>query len=104
MSNSVNNKLILEPYKGNKKLEMEVKSGFGTVKAKSTLVGLRLLKNAQIYVGTNVFEIPADCVVFFSEETLAASDLYKKAYNFEGGEEQFVIGNYHDAVYVQGLE
>ena len=47
MSNSVNNRLFLEPYGGGKKLELEIKKGFGTVKARSTLIGLKLVRDAQ---------------------------------------------------------
>ena len=99
---SVNGRLLLEPYKGAKKLELEVKKGFGTVKARSTLIGLKLLREAAIHINNQVLHIAKDSVVFFNESTLASQEQYKAVFNFEGSEEAFVIGNYHDVLFVEG--
>ena len=99
---SVNGRLFLEPYKGAKKLELDIKKGFGTVKARSTLIGLRLLRDAKIVIGGMILQIPANCVVYFNESTLATSASYKDQLSFEDSKEVFVIGNYHDALFVEG--
>lgn len=101
MSQSINGRLFLEPYQGGKKLELEVKKGFGTVKAKATLIGLKLIKEAIIHSGQQAIVIRANSVVFFNEEILAGQESYKKKYQMEGVDEEFVIGNYHDAVFIK---
>lgn len=100
---SVNGRLFLEPYKGAKKLELDIKKGFGTVKARATLIGLKVVRHAKIHTGNQTLIIPKDSVVFFNESVLAGQEQYKAVFNFEGSEEAFVIGNYNDVLFVEGL-
>lgn len=98
MNFSVNNRLILEPYKGTKKLEMEVKSGFGTIKAKSALIGLALLEDAQVLMGNNTINIAYQTVLYFREETLTTNPSYKTIYELEN--KSVVLGSFLDVVYI----
>jgi len=100
MSSTINGHLMLEPYTGVRKLEAEVKKGFATVKAKSTLVGLKVLENAEILVAGQKYVINKNSVVYFSEETLATKEVYKTKYNLEGSKDEFVIGNYNDIILI----
>lgn len=101
MSNSINNRLFLEPYSGTKKIEVEVKKGFASAKAKHTLIGLKLLKQANVQVGQLIHNIPANTVVYFNETILATNPAYKERFVFDGSEEGFVMGFYHDAVFLE---
>ena len=90
---TVNNKLMLEPYKGSKKIEGVVKSGFATIKQKSTLVGLKIMADARIPLGREQFiEVKKGQIAYYPEEILHASDWSTKLYNLNGSEEQFVLG------------
>jgi hypothetical protein len=98
---SINSKLILEPYKGKGKAEAEVKSGFASIKQKSTLVGLKLLADGRVTIGKDMVDVKKGQVVFFPEEVLHIHDWSKKTYNLEGGEERFIIAEAVHAVAVE---
>lgn len=95
---SSNGNLILEPYKGSKKLEAEVKKGFATVKARSTLIGLKLIEDAEVILGGTTHTIEKGSVLYFREESLATGETYTKKYTVEGEDGEFVIGNYNDII------
>jgi hypothetical protein len=99
---SVNNKLMLEPYTGSKKIESTVKSGFATIKQKSTLVGLKLVADGKIPLGREAFlEVKKGQTVYYSEEILHASDWSTKTYNLQGSTDQFILG---EALHVVGVD
>ena len=100
MSNSVNGRLFLEPYVNSQKVNLKVKNGWGEVEAKTSLIGLKLLKDAQISVNLNLFTLPAGCVVFFREDLFITNESYKQVHTLGDYKEQFVIGNYNDAIYI----
>lgn len=99
---SVNNKLMLEPYSGSKKIEASTKTGFATIKQKTTLVGLKLIADGKIPLGREAFiEVKKGQTVYYSEEVLHASDWSTKLYNLEGQESKFILG---EALHVIGVE
>jgi len=98
---SVNNKLMLEPYAGSKKIEGVVKSGFATIKQKSTLVGLTLLADGKVSIGKDTLDIKKGQKVFFLEEVLHANEWSTKVYNLAGQEQPFILGESHQAVAVE---
>jgi hypothetical protein len=98
---SVNNKLVLEPYKGVSKVEAKVTSGFATIKQKNTLVGLKLLADGRLAIGKDMIEVKKGQTVFFPEEILHASDWSKKLFNLDGSEEKFILGEASYAVAVK---
>lgn len=106
MRQSVNNKLILEPYKGQRKIEATVKSGFATVKQRSTLIGLKLLSDANVVPNGSgkILTIKAGSIVFFEESVLATEGWAKNTYTVDGdgGGKEFVIGEYNRAVFFDG--
>lgn len=104
MSESVNGKLFLEPYAGAKKLEMKVQSGFGVVKARANLIGLKLLKDAFVIAGQHPYRIAANSIVYFNEDVLISNESYRNKLSIEGDSTEFVIGNYHDVAYIKGLD
>jgi hypothetical protein len=96
---SVRNKLFLEPYKGGKKIEAEVKSGFATVKQRSTLIGLKLLMDAQVMIGSKSEILRAGTSVFF-EETLLYTEAWAK-HTYTANElvgQEFIIADFSHAV------
>lgn len=99
---SANTKLILEPYKGAKKIESKgVSTGYATIKQKSTLVGLKLLADGKVAIGKDMVDVKKGQKVYFSEEILHASDWSKKVYNLDGSEEMFILA---EASYVVAVE
>lgn len=100
---TVNNKLMLEPYKGSKKIEGKVVSGFSTIKQKSTLIGLKLVADGKIPLGREAFlEVKAGQTVYYSEELLHASEWATKVYNLESTEDKkFILG---EALHVVSVE
>ena len=98
---SVNNKLVLEPYTGSKKIEATVKSGFATIKQKSTLVGLVLKADGKVAIGKEQMDVKKGQKVYFLEETLHANDWSTKIYNLDGSDDKFILGESHQAVAVE---
>ncbi len=88
---SYNNKLILEPYKGDKKIEATVKSGFAGIKQKSNLIGLKALASGIINVGDGAHKVEEGQTVYFEEEQLFASQWSKKTFTCEGVKDKFII-------------
>ena len=98
---AVNNKLILEPYKGKGKVEAQVTSGFASIKQKSTLIGLKLLADGKLAIGKDMVDVRKGQTVFFPEEILHAHEWSKKTFNLEGSDEKFIIAEAIYAVAVQ---
>ena len=98
---TINNKLILEPYKGKNKIEAQVTSGFATVKQKSTLIGLKLLADGKVAIGKDMVDVKKGQTIFFPEEILHAHDWSKKTFNLEGSEQKFIIAEALHAVAVE---
>lgn len=98
---SVNNKLMLEPYKSKGKIEARVNSGFATIKQKDTLIGLKLLADGKLAIGKDMVDVKKGQVVFFPEEILHSHDWSKKTFNLEGSDEKFIIAEAIHAVAVQ---
>lgn len=98
---TVNNKLILEPYKGKGKIEAQVNSGFASIKQKSTLIGLKLLADGKVSIGKDMVDVKKGQTIFFPEEILHAHDWSKKTFNLEGSEEKFIIA---EAVYAVAVK
>lgn len=99
---SIRNKLFLEPYKGERKIEASVKSGFATVKQRSSLIGLKLVVPAQVIVSGNVVEtLSAGSVAYFEESVLSAAPWAKHTYKAEGlTDKEFIMADYTQAVAV----
>ena len=91
---SVNNKLILEPYKGEHKVKANVQHGFATIKQKSNLVGLKLLADAKLTQGNSTFLVPRGTVAYFEEEVLYSQEWPRKRLSCDELKEEFVIGDY----------
>jgi hypothetical protein len=95
---SVNNKLILEPYKGGKGLQAQVKSGFATVQQKNKLVGLKLMANAQVRNGDRVLDLPAGATIYFTEEVVYLHQMYHTVLTSDSIVEPFVMGDFGHSV------
>jgi len=91
---SFNNKLILKPYTGEKRLKAEVSSGFARVAQKSNLVGLEVLVGASIILNGAQVQIDKGAVAYFEEEVLYSQDWSKKKFTADFIEEEFVIADY----------
>lgn len=98
---SVNNKLMLTPYTGVNKIEASVKSGFATIKQKSSLIGLTLVADGMVSTGKEMKLVAKGQVVYFSEEVLHASDWAKKTFKIDGSEDSFILA---EASYVVAVK
>lgn len=99
---SVNNKLILEPYKGDGKIKASVNSGFAQIKQKSTLIGLKVLADASINAANSSFEITKGSTVYIEEEVLHTQDWSKRTYETEDIDGKFIMVDYHYIRIVKG--
>lgn len=84
---SLNNRLIVEPYK-KEALRANVASGFAMVDQKLTLKGLRILMDAKLNDGTL---IPKGFVAYVKEETLHTQQWAQKAMECSSIEGKFLI-------------
>lgn len=80
---SYNDWVIVEPYKGAKKLETKVTSGFATIKQKSTLIGLTVLVD-------NVYFKKGE-KVYFTEEELTSSSWSRKELECDAIDGKFIM-------------
>ncbi len=87
---SLNDFLIVEPYKQGQGLKAEVKNGFAFVKQKMELVPLKLLVEAKLTDGSY---IPAGSSIYVQEEYLTTHEWAKKVKKAESalGSQEFII-------------
>lgn len=98
---SFNNKLILEPYEGEKGLKANVSKGFATVKQKSNLVGLKLLTPALVSTSKGELDLKEGQIIYFEEEILATIGWSRKIYECEDLSVKFIVGDFSHVVMVQ---
>jgi len=104
ITQSMNNKLLLEPYQGENKIKANINSGFATVKQKDTLIGLVLLVDANLQRGNSVYLIPKGSKIYFQEEILHAHSWSKKTYESEALGQRFIIADANFAVFIESVE
>jgi len=96
---SINNKLLLKPYEGDRKIKATVSGGFATVTQKSTLVGLEVLADFNRETEGSPLIKKGD-MVYFQEELLYASEWARKTYDCPSIEEKFIIADIGSVVCV----
>lgn len=74
------NKIITEPYKGTKKIESRVSSGFASIKQKSTLVGLKVLSDGRFTLGSLSLDVKKGQIAYFKEDVLCSQDWPTKVF------------------------
>ena len=90
---SLNNKLLLKPYTGDRKVKATVSGGFATVTQKSTLVGLELVADFQYNTPHHSERVEKGSIVYFQEEILYSSEWARKTYECNSIEEKFIIAD-----------
>lgn len=103
MKMSINNNLILTPYKKTRELEQKAAvTGFMVTSQKVSIEYLELLVDTQVKLGDNgsywLLE-PGD-KVFFKESTLFTQAWAKEVYTNEEFPDGFIIANASDVLYV----
>jgi hypothetical protein len=89
---SLNNKFIVEPYKGDRTLKANSSSGFALVQQKVSVVGLKLLADSLVQVGRTEREVlEKGSMVFIKEELLFTQIWAKNTYECDGIEGKFII-------------
>jgi len=97
---SLNNKIICEPYTGGKGVKAEVKSGFASVK-RSQLVGLKVLVDANVLVGTEVLNILKGSTIYITEEHLKIHEKYNHPMENAAVGQPFVVAEFAHVVMVE---
>ena len=85
---SLNNRFILESYKGDRSLKAKETSGFAMLSQKVNLVPLKVLINAKLTDGTI---IPAGSIAFLKEEMVFTQPWGKNNMEAPGIEGKFII-------------
>lgn len=102
MIRSVNQLLVCEPYKGTKGLKSKVSSGMAVVQQKTEMIGLKVLRDAQISESRT---IKKGSVVFIKEEVLYTyREQYGTPLNCSEISEPFVLVNYGHVAFVKEQE
>ena len=96
---SLNNKIICEPYTGGKGIKAEVKSGFASVK-RGQLVGLKVLVDATVIVGTEALNIEKGSTIYITEEHLKINEKYNHPMENEAVGVPFVVAEFSHVVMV----
>jgi len=94
---TLNNKLIIEPYEGIRKVEAKVTSGFATIKQRTNLIGLKVLLDGTITQGQNVIEVKEGQIVYYQENTLYSQAWAKEVYTCDDIKKPFILA---EAAYV----
>lgn len=97
---SLNNRFVLEPYITDKALRANVSNGFARVDQKVKVIGLTLLAEARIVVGTTVHIVPKGMKAYIREEYLHNSEWAKKILESPAVEGKFLIVDMHHVEFV----
>ena len=90
--NSLNNRFILEPYKGDRALKSNASTGFAIVQQKVSLVGLKVLVDAMIFCGAQQgIRWPVGSLAYIKEELLFTQPWAQKIYESDAIESKFII-------------
>lgn len=101
MKTSLNNNLILKPYKKTKELQsVDAVTGFTMTKQKVGIECLELLVDANVKIDDNKLYLHKGSKVYFKEETLHTQKWPRQIYECDQFEEGFVIGNAKDILFV----
>ncbi len=89
---ALNNRFILEPYKGDRTLKSSSSNGFAIVQQKVSVVGLTVLADALINHGTPHGQMyPKGSKAYIKEEALFTQPWAQKAYESDAIEGKFII-------------
>lgn len=88
---SLNNRFIVEPYSGDRALKSKNTGGFAIVQQKVSLVGLRLLVDANIVSGSLSTAYTKGSTVYIKEELLFTQVWAQKIYESDALEGKFII-------------
>lgn len=101
MKISLQNKLVLKPFKKTKEIKTSVGNGFLTVDSTRDVDFLELLVDTNLDLGNNKSVLlEAGAKVYFTEKTLQTQKWPRDIYKSEHFEE-FVIANASDVLYVE---
>jgi hypothetical protein len=96
---SLNNKFIVEPYKGDRTLKANSATGFAIVQQKVSVVGLTLLMDSVVQVGKTEHDtLPKGSKIYIREELLFTQPWAKNVYESEAVEGKFIMV---DAIHVE---
>lgn len=98
---TINNFVMTELYKGKRKIQTKVSSGFASVQQKSNLVRLKVLADAVLQYGSETLHIEKDCVVILREEDLYTQKHLTKRYEMKDNHGEFML---IDLNYIIGIE
>jgi hypothetical protein len=106
MKTSLNNNLILTPYKKTKELKTtQVATGFAVTANKVGVDFLELLVDAVIQIGNNQpMSVAKGARVYFKEETLHTQQWPRKVFESELFPEGFVVANSGDILFIDFKE
>ena len=103
---SINNRLILEPYKTDRSLRANVTSGFATVEQKIEVKGLKVLADAHIFEGngrTTHMVIPKGSIAYIREEYLHNQAWAQKVLKSDAIEGGFIIVDLNHVEFVKSV-
>jgi hypothetical protein len=89
---TINNKFIVEAYNSDRALKSVERNGFATIAQKVTVVGLKLLMDAQIQETKELSRlVPKGSLVYIKEEFLHTNQGVKRIYESDAVEGKFNI-------------
>jgi hypothetical protein len=94
---SINGLVICKPYQGTRKLESQVKSGFATVKQKTSVIGLETL----VSFSFPELEVPKGSTIYVSEEILFGQYGMNKVMECSDIEGPFIIVNLSHILFIK---
>lgn len=98
---SLNNRFMVEPYKGDRALKANTTGGFAIVQQKVSIVGLMLLADALVQLdGKTVETLEKGSKIYVKEELLFTMPWAQKVYESDAIEGKFIIV---DSTYVEFL-
>ena len=98
VTTSLNNRFILEPYKGDRALKANASSGFAIVQQKVSLVGLTLLADVDLARDVFVQTFSKGSKAYIKEEELFTQQWALKVFESDAIQGKFIIV---DAAHVQ---
>ena len=99
--NTLHSNLMVEPWKGDRKLKAKVSNGFASISQKSNIVKLKVLVDAHINYAGNTMIISKGSHVLVSEELLFTNKQALKTVTIEEGATEYMLLDFN---YIIGIE
>lgn len=94
--------IMVEPWKGDRKIKSKISNGFASVLQKTNIVKLKVLVDAKVNYANSTLDIAEGSFILVSEELLLVSKQSLKTVTIEEGTQEYMLIDINNVIGVLG--